>query len=46
MEMIKSRQLTSHTYNEEISAKVFEDIVEKYYAAFVALKETLEQRLD
>jgi nucleotidyltransferase substrate binding protein (TIGR01987 family) len=46
MEMIKSRQLTSHTYNEEISAKVFEDIVEKYYTAFVALKETLEQRLD
>lgn len=46
MEMIKSRQLTSHTYNEDISIKVLEDIVEKYYSEFVALKETLNQYLD
>ena len=46
MDMIKSRQLTSHTYNEEVSARVLEDIVRKYHAAFVALKETLEQKLD
>lgn len=46
MDMIKSRQLTSHTYNEKVSAKVFEDIVEKYYPEFVALKSTLTQRLD
>ena len=46
MEMIKSRQLTSHTYNEDLSIKVLEDIVEKYYPEFVALKETLNQYLD
>lgn len=46
MDMIKSRQLTSHTYDEEISAKVFEDIIEKYYPEFVALKLTLTQHLD
>jgi len=46
MEMIKSRQLTSHTYNEDLSIKVLEDIVAKYYPEFVALKETLNQYLD
>ena len=46
MEMIQSRQLTSHTYNEEISSKVLADIVEKYYPEFVALKETLNRKLD
>ena len=45
MDMIKSRQLTSHTYNEEISAKVFADIVNKYYPEFVTLKETLTRHL-
>jgi nucleotidyltransferase substrate binding protein (TIGR01987 family) len=41
MQMVKSRALTSHTYNEDIFAAVFKDIVELYYAEFVALKETL-----
>ncbi len=45
-DMIKSRQLTSHTYNEEVSAMVLEDIIEKYYPEFVALKETLTRQLD
>ena len=45
MDMIKSRQLTSHTYNEDVSAQIFEDIVEKYYPEFTALKETLTQYL-
>ena len=46
MDMIKSRQLTSHTYNEDVSAKVLKDIVERYYPEFVALKETLNRHLD
>lgn len=45
MDMIKSRQLTSHTYNEDVAAEILEDIVEKYYPEFVALKETLTQYL-
>lgn len=45
MDMIRSRQLTSHTYDEEVSAKVLEDIVEKYYPEFIALKETLTRYL-
>jgi nucleotidyltransferase substrate binding protein (TIGR01987 family) len=44
-DMVKSRQLTSHTYNEDVSAKVLADIVEKYYPEFVALKETLTRQL-
>lgn len=45
-DMIKSRQLTSHTYEEKVSAKVLEDIIEKYYPEFVALRETLTRQLD
>lgn len=43
MEMIKSRQMTSHTYDEETSKKVLADIIESYYPEFVALVKTLEQ---
>lgn len=42
MEMIKSRQLTSHTYDEETSKKVLTDIIESYYPEYVALEKTLE----
>jgi len=41
MRMIKSRALTSHTYNEEVTKEVLQDIVTHYYAEFVALKQTL-----
>jgi len=46
MQMIKSRALTSHTYNEDVSALVLEDIVESYYAEFVALRDALASYLD
>ena len=42
MEMIKSRTLTSHTYNEDIAEKVSADIVNRYFPAFMTLKETME----
>lgn len=45
MDMIKSRQLTSHTYNEDVAEQIFEDIVKKYYSEFTALKKTLTQHL-
>ena len=39
---IRSRQLTTHTYNEEIVESIFDDIVNKYYFAFKELLEVLD----
>lgn len=41
MDMIPSRVLTSHTYNEDVAEKVVSDILNRYFAEFV----TLEVRL-
>ena len=38
MESIKSRNLTSHTYDESVSENIFIDIVEKYTTAFDQLR--------
>lgn len=38
MESIKSRNLTSHTYDESVSEDIFTDIVEKYSIAFEQLR--------
>jgi len=35
--MVQSRILTSHTYNEEITEKILEDIFERYHDAFHSL---------
>ena len=35
MEMIKSRNLTSHTYNESTSEEIIEKITQLYYPAFL-----------
>jgi len=40
---IKSRQLTSHTYNEEVVEEIFDDIINLYFDAFVELKDALEK---
>ncbi len=45
MEMIKSRNMTSHTYNEETTKKIIKSIKENYHDAFVALAERLEELL-
>lgn len=42
MEMIKSRTLTSHTYNQQIAEEVIADINNVYYAQFIKLRDTLE----
>ncbi|HFE66977.1 MAG TPA: nucleotidyltransferase [Chloroflexi bacterium] len=42
MDMIISRNLTSHTYDEETAEKVVSVILDEYYSEYVALKETLE----
>ena len=42
MDMIKSRTLTSHSYNEDIAEKIAADIVGKYCSQFVTLQAKME----
>ncbi len=42
MEMIKSRNLTSHTYNENVSLDITEKISRLYVPAFLQLQKKLE----
>ncbi|MBI5291549.1 MAG: nucleotidyltransferase substrate binding protein [Chloroflexi bacterium] len=42
MDMIKSRTLTSHTYNEDVAEKIAADILNRYYSEFVTLQTTME----
>lgn len=42
MEMIESRILTAHTYNEELSGKVANAVKEKYFTQFIFLRDTLD----
>jgi nucleotidyltransferase substrate binding protein (TIGR01987 family) len=42
MNMIQSRNLTSHTYNEETVEAISTDVVSHYYPAFTTLAEKLE----
>ena len=42
MDMIKSRNLTSHTYIKKIADDLVKDIKDRYHACFVALRLTLE----
>jgi nucleotidyltransferase substrate binding protein (TIGR01987 family) len=43
MEMIKNRNLTSYTYNDEISEEIYKNIVSKFYPLFVTFQETMEE---
>lgn len=40
MDMIKARNLTSHTYNTEIAEGIATDILQRFYPAFVAMVQT------
>ena len=42
IQSIRSRQLTVHTYNEEIIENIFENIINRYYFAFEELIKNLE----
>ncbi|MCE6991428.1 nucleotidyltransferase substrate binding protein [Dyadobacter sp. CY323] len=44
MEMVKSRNQTSHTYNEGTADAIFERILEEYLPAFLAFKSTMEEK--
>jgi nucleotidyltransferase substrate binding protein (TIGR01987 family) len=43
MDMISSRNLTSHTYNEATAEQIGAAILERYYAEFAALHRKLEK---
>ena len=42
MDMIKDRNRTSHTYNEETAREIAFNIVDRFFALFVALQETMQ----
>ncbi len=42
MEMIKSRNKTSHTYNEETAQEIYLKILNEYHAAFLKFQEVME----
>ena len=43
MNSIKSRQLTSHTYNEETADEIYRAVISEYYGAFTELALALER---
>ncbi|MCP4700214.1 MAG: nucleotidyltransferase [Gammaproteobacteria bacterium] len=43
LKMIKSRNLTSHTYNEDTAKAIMDAIIDDYYAAFQALHAKLSE---
>lgn len=40
MDMIKDRNQTSHTYNLKVAERIAQDILQRFYPAFVALANT------
>ncbi len=46
MEMIRSRTMTSHTYNEEVAHEIADKIVEGYYDEFVDLHAKLQSYIE
>lgn len=44
MDMISSRNKTSHTYNEDTAEEIFSKILEEYYPAFIAFKNKMEEK--
>lgn len=44
MDMIGSRNKTSHTYNEETADEIYSQILNAYYPAFLAFEKTMEAK--
>lgn len=44
MDMIQSRKLTTHTYNESTAAQIVEAILDEYFAEFEALQAELQRQ--
>jgi nucleotidyltransferase substrate binding protein (TIGR01987 family) len=46
MDMINSRNQTSHTYNEENADIIYNKVVQEYYPEFICFKNTMESKLE
>lgn len=46
MDMLKSRTLTTHTYNEEIAEQIATAVTNRYFPEFVRLQATMESLKD
>lgn len=42
MDMIRARNLTSHTYNTDVASAISQDILNRFYPAFVAMARTFK----
>jgi len=42
MEMIKSRNLSSHTYNTEVAEQIVDKIITHYYQLFIAFQQRMQ----
>lgn len=45
MEMIKSRNQSSHTYNEEVADRIIQKIINNYYFLFLAFKQEMNTKI-
>lgn len=45
IEMLDDRNLTSHTYDEEVAKEIYHNILHKYYQNFVKLEEKLKSEI-
>ena len=46
MDMIKARNLSSHTYSPEIAEGIVDDILKRFYPAFAAMQITFSELAD
>jgi nucleotidyltransferase substrate binding protein (TIGR01987 family) len=46
MDMIKARNLSSHTYNTEIAEGIVDDILKRFYSAFADMQTTFKELAD
>jgi len=44
MDMIGSRNKTSHTYNEETAEEIYSNIINSYYPAFLEFQKTMDEK--
>lgn len=44
MEMVKSRNKTSHTYNKETAEEIYTKILNEYYPAFLTFQQVMESK--
>jgi nucleotidyltransferase substrate binding protein (TIGR01987 family) len=44
MDMIKSRNKTSHTYNEETAEEIYQKIITEYFPVFMDFKNKMEEK--